>query len=54
MDLYTLLNNISVIVTPNTDYFYEYALHTFDNNGGFLRTRYCWWDKCLENHELKN
>ena len=54
MDLYTLLSNISAIVTPNTDYYYEYALHTFDNNGGFLRTRYCWWDKCLENHELKN
>jgi hypothetical protein len=54
MNLYTLLSNVSAIVTPNTDYFYDYALHTFDNNGGFLRTRYCWWDKCLENRELKN
>ncbi len=54
MDLYMLLSRVSKIVTPNTDHFYEYALHTFDNNGGFLRTRYCWWEDCLENRELKN
>ncbi|MDT3843436.1 MAG: hypothetical protein LIV11_02510 [Bacillota bacterium] len=53
MDLYTLLQEISGIVTPETNRFYEYALHTFDDNGGFLRTRYCWWDKCLENRNLK-
>ena len=53
MDLYTLLHKISKIITPNTDYFYEYALHTFDDNYGFLRTRYCWLDNCLKNRNLR-
>ncbi len=52
MDLYGLLQDISKIITPQTDSFYEYALHTFDDNGGFLRTRYCWWDRCLENRQV--
>ena len=54
MDLYSLLDKVSKIISPQTDYFYEYALHTFDDNGGFLRTRYCWWDKCLKNHRIKD
>ena len=54
MDLYTLLKEISPIITPKTNYFYDYAIHTFDNDGGFLRTRYCWWDQCLENINLRN
>ena len=54
MDLHMLLDRVSKILTPNTDYFYTYALHTFDNNGGFLQTRYCWWEKCLENNRSRS
>ena len=42
--LYKLLKRISEILTPDTDSFYRYALYTSDDDGGFLRTRYCWWD----------
>ena len=52
MTLYELIKNISSIITPETDDFYEYVIHTSDENGGFLRTRYCWWDKCVEDHKI--
>ena len=41
MTLYDLLKRISQILTPEDDAFYRYALYTSDDNGGFLRTRYC-------------
>lgn len=53
MTLYDLLKQISHIITPEDDSFYNYVLYTSDNNGGFLRTRYCWWDKPLENRKIK-
>ena len=37
MTLYELLKEISKILTPETDAFYQYALYTSDDNGGFLR-----------------
>ena len=52
MQLYDLIKKVSRILTPETDSFYNYILHTSDDDGGFLRTRYCWWDKCLEDKEL--
>ena len=52
MTLYELIKSISAIITPETDEFYEYVIHTSDDNGGFLRTRYCWWDKCVEDHRI--
>ena len=53
MTLYDLLKQISNIITPEDDSFYRYAIYTSDDNGGFLRTRYCWWlDKPIKNHEL--
>ena len=27
-------------------------LHTFDDDGGFLRTRHCYWDKPVPNHNV--
>ena len=53
MTLYQLLKQISNIITPQNDAFYKYAIYTSDDNGGFLRTRYCWWlDKPLKDREL--
>ena len=50
MTLYSLLKEISSIITPEDDSFYTYALYTSDDNGGFLRTRYCW----CENKPIKD
>lgn len=53
MTLYSLLKEISNMITPEDDAFYTYALYTSDDNGGFLRTRYCWWeDKPIKDAEL--
>lgn len=45
MTLYELLEQVSDILTPQTHSLFDYMIHTFDDNGGFLRTRYCYWDK---------
>ncbi len=53
MTLYQLLKKISNIITPQNDVFFRYAIYTSDDNGGFLRTRYCWWlDRPLKDREL--
>ena len=41
MTLYELLKEISDILTPDNNAFFDYAIYTSDDNGGFLRTRYC-------------
>ena len=46
MQLYELIRKVSDILTPETDVFYN------DDNGGFLRTRYCWWDRCVKDRSL--
>lgn len=38
MTLYELIKQVSQILTPQTDDFYNYVLYTSDDNGGFLRT----------------
>lgn len=50
MTLHELLKQVADIVLPNSG-LYEYMLHTFDDNGGFLRTRYCWWNKPVNDYE---
>ena len=52
MTLYELIKRVSDIITPETGAFYNYVLYTSDDNGGFLRTRFCWWDKPVKDHEL--
>lgn len=52
MTLYELIKQVSQILTPQTDDFYNYVLYTSDDNGGFLRTRYCWWEKPVDNVSL--
>ena len=52
MTLYKLIKMISNILTPDTDAFYRYVLYTSDDVGGFLRTRFCRWDKPVQDKEL--
>ncbi len=33
---------------------YKYLVHSTDDNYGFLRTRFCYWDKELPNKKIKN
>ena len=54
MRLYELLEQVSNILTPRTHSLYEYMLHTFDDDGGFLRTRYCYWEKTLQDFEIED
>ena len=53
MTLYELIKKLSDIITPENDAFYKYVLYTSDDNGGFLRTRYCRWsDKPIKDKNL--
>ena len=52
MTLYELLAQVSDILTPQTHSLYDYMLHTFDDNGGFLRTRYCYLYKPVPNFRV--
>lgn len=46
MTLYELLRQISEILAPKrAGELYDYFLHTFDDNDGFVRTRHCRFDK---------
>ena len=48
MTKYEFLHRIAEILVPNqTEAFFRYLLHTSDENGGFLRSHYCFWEKPL-------
>ena len=48
MTKYEYLHRISEIIVPEqTEEFFNYLLHSSDENGDFLRTRYCYWEKPL-------
>lgn len=53
MQLYDLIKKVSLIITPETDDFYNYVLFSSDDNGGFLRTRYCMCEKPLKDRTLR-
>ena len=52
MTLYDLIKSISAIITPDTNALYNYVLYTSDDIGGYLRTRYCWWDTPVKNRKI--
>ena len=55
MTLYKLIQQVSDILTPDTNDFYTYLVYTSDDDGGFLRTRYCWrLDKPLKDKIIHN
>ncbi len=41
MTLYKLIKQLSAIISPHSDAFFDYVINTSDDNGGFLRTCYC-------------
>ncbi|MST88850.1 hypothetical protein FYJ79_04550 [Sharpea azabuensis] len=52
MTLYELLKKVSFILAKsNADELFEYIIHSMDYNGGFLRSRYCYWEKILSDFE---
>ncbi|MBR1530295.1 MAG: hypothetical protein IJ642_13505 [Oscillospiraceae bacterium] len=52
MTFYQLIRQISEILTPETDSFYDYVLHSCDDDGGFLRDRWCRWEKILPDFKV--
>lgn len=55
MTLYELLRKISsVLAKNNAAKLFEYMVHAMDYNGGFLRSRYCYWDKILSDFKCGN
>jgi hypothetical protein len=55
MRLHDLLRQVAGVMMPNrADELYSYFLHTFDDNGGFLRTRHQYWEQPLKDHKVPN
>lgn len=55
MTLYELLRKVSSILGKNNaNELFEYFIHSMDYNGGFLRSRYCYWDKTLSDFECSD
>ena len=44
----------SILTKNNADALFEYIIHSMDDDGGFLRTRYCYWEETLPNRSCKN
>ena len=53
MNLYELIHQISQILTPNTNSFFEYVINTSDDNGGFLRTCFIKKNEKLRNFDIQ-
>lgn len=52
MTLYEFLKKVSSILAKgNADKLFKYIIHSMDYNGGFLRSRYCYWEKTLSDFE---
>lgn len=51
MKLHDLLKQVSDILDPDGG-LYDYFLHTFDDNCGFLRTRHQWWAQEVADKEI--
>jgi len=54
MTLHGLIKQISAILTPETDSFYDYVLNTSDDDGGFLRTCFCYKSHPLRDREIRD
>lgn len=53
MTLHELLKVVPDFLTPDSGLLYDYLLYTSDDNGGFLRTRFCWWpERAVTDKEL--
>lgn len=51
MRLHDLLKQVSDVLDPDGGVL-DYFLHTFDDNGGFLRTRHQYWEQVVRDKEI--
>ncbi|MFV0361468.1 MAG: hypothetical protein ACK5LL_00040 [Suipraeoptans sp.] len=55
MSRYEFLRRVAKILAPqNAEALFDYIIHSMDDDGGFLRSRYCYWNKVLPDYEEKN
>lgn len=48
MTFFEFLHRIAEILGPSApDKLFDYMIHSMDDDGGFLRSRYCYWEKTL-------
>lgn len=40
-----------ILARDNEEELFQYIIHSMDDDGGFLRSRYCYWSKELPNPE---
>ena len=53
MTSYEFYREIAFILSAkNGDRLFDYIIHSMDNDGGFLRTRWCYSDKTVRDGEL--
>lgn len=52
MQLHELISEVCEVLRVKGGDLREYMLHTFDDNGGFLRTRYCYLGKELKDKKI--
>lgn len=53
MTRYELYREIACILSPkHSDELFDYIIHAMDDDGGFLRTRWCYWDTALPDRGL--
>ena len=41
-----------ILAGENADQLFHYLIHSMDQNGSFLRTRYCFWEEAIADEEL--
>ena len=55
MTLYQIIKKAAEILAPkNSDALFDYIIHSMDDDWGFLRTRYCYWEKTLTDRKYAN
>ena len=42
----------NILAKENGEKLFQYIIHAMDDNGGFLRTRYCYWEKELPDRKM--
>lgn len=53
MTAYELCREISDILSEkHSDELFDYIIHSMDDDGGFLRSRFCYWDKTLRDRNV--
>ena len=55
MMIYELYEKIAFILAQeNATSLFDYIIHSMDDDGGFLRSRWCYWKETLPNQEVQS